>query len=424
MKKVLYMLLILLATQFSIAAPILIQDSVETGPSYKDDVYYSLHTGLKHTIDAKNWDIAFEILGAGFSIANNGGYGVQVYHKTGTTAEDFDNPVVLSDVQNNWKQLYNSTDTWTVGAFNSNKDPLNDFDLGWGEYSMATHSVYGTTFYVIKTMSGKWKKIVIDDLTARAYNFRIANLDGTELIERKLDKNNYPDKNSAYYSIDNDVFSDREPLISDWDLHFSKYISMEGENQDTPYSVTGVRTNPAIQSIRVYSKTPETVPAPDVANFDENITNIGSNWKFYDGTKYVISDSVVFFLYRVNTQKTFRLVFNGFSGGSGAKGVYNFKKEELATSVSDDKVNTFSMALYPGIAQSNQSVNILANLNGSGNGVIEVVSSEGRLVLSREFTYSSDFNNLDFQTNNFSSGLYLVSIRTNTGRVTQKLIIQ
>jgi hypothetical protein len=405
------------------AMEVLVTDSVETSAQYSNDVYYSLHDGNKKINVANNWDIAFEILGAGYSILTNDGYGVQLYHKSGMTAEDFENTVDLNDVQNNWKQLYNSTETWTVGAFVSNGDPLNDFDLGWGEYSMATHSVFGTTFYVVKTISGEWKKIVIDGLVNRSYLFRIANLDGSNLVEKEIKKNDFLDRNFVYYSIDRDETIDREPMISDWDLHFGKYINMEGENKDTPYPVTGVKTNPKIKSIRVVTDSPSDVAVPDVVNFDGNITNIGSNWKSFNGQKFIVNDSLVFFLYHPEKLTTYRLLFTRFDGSSTGK--YIFNKAQIATSVDNENTESgISISVYPSIASSNETVNVLTNMPIGENAVIEIVSAMGQIVYSANYKPENEFGNIQIPTYNFAKGFYMVNIRTQLGRVSQKLIIQ
>jgi hypothetical protein len=424
MKNLLYTLLFISMSLTSFSAEVLVQDSVETGPTYKNDVFYSLHnTNNTVTADAKEWDIAFEIIGAGYSILSNDGWGVQVYHKKGMTAEDFANTIDVEDVKANWKQLYNSTETWTVGAFISNKDPENDFDLGWGEYSQATHSVYATTFYVVKTMSGKWKKLMIDDLTARIYTFTIANLDGTESVVRTIKKDDFLNRNFAYFSIDNDKSLDREPVIADWDITFGKYINMEGDNKDTPYPVTGVRTNPKISSIRVGNSNPATVAVPNGDLFNDNITNIGSNWKRFDGTKFVVSDTLAFFLYRFETQKTFRLIFNGFGGS--ASGKYLFKHSEVATSVSDNETgNKFSLSVYPNVVSKGENVNLLTSIEQNDNAIFEVYSSEGVLVWKSDFSSESNFSSINLPTNNLSSGMYLVSLRNRLGRATQKLIVE
>ncbi|GAB1371482.1 hypothetical protein MASR1M45_15440 [Candidatus Kapaibacterium sp.] len=420
MKNLFYILFAMLIFTEINAAEVFVQDSVLTGPAYKQEVYYSLHNAQSKSSDANLWDIAFEIIGAGYSILSNDGYGVQVYYNPSLTYEDFENNVDLDDVKKNWKQLYNSVFTWTEGAFVNSKDPENDFDLGWGEYSLATHSVIASRFYVVKTITGKWKKIVIDDLTARIYNFRIANLDGTELIEKSLNKSNYEDRNFAYYSIDNDTFNNFEPSINEWDIVFTKYISMEGENKDTPYPVTGVKTNPKIKSIRVGTNSPETHPIPDVADFTTNITTIGSDWKRFDGTKFVISDTLAFFLYRTDTQKSFRLLFTGFGGSSTGK--YVFKREEVATSVSDNNdANSFSLSVYPNVINRGETVSVFSDIN---DGNIEIFSNDGKLIYTSSLSSNNELSIETISTANLSTGMYYITLTNKFGKAIQKLIVQ
>lgn len=424
MKFLLHLLLIISMSIIAFSAEVLIQDSVETGATYKNDVYYSFKNPSNSVANlGKEWDIAFEIIGAGYSVRSNGGWGVQVYYHEDMTNENFDDVINLDDVKNNWTQLFNSTKTWTIGAFNSNADPNNEFDLGWGEYSMATHSVFATSFYVVKTINGSWKKVIIEDLTERVYHFKIANLDGTELIEKALKKDDFLNKNFAYYSIDNDKFMDREPLVSDWDIVFGKYINMEGDNKDTPYPVTGIRTNPKILSVRVESDNPQTENVPNVELFDGNITNIGSDWKKFDGTQYVLNNSLVFFLYREKTDVIYRLIFTGFGGSSAGK--YYFLRSDISTSVSNnDADNKFVLSLYPSVVSQGENINLLTTIEQNTNSIIEIFSSNGNLVWKSDFTATQDFSNINIPTNNLASGLYIVSLRNNSGRAYQKLIVQ
>ena len=50
------------------------------------------------------------------------------------------------------------------------------------------------------------------------------SLDGTNEINATVDKTNYTDKNFVYFSIDQNIVLDREPISQDWDITFTKYI--------------------------------------------------------------------------------------------------------------------------------------------------------------------------------------------------------
>ena len=51
--------------------------------------------------------------------------------------EDYIDPVSLID------RLYNDETSWLFGALNTNKDPMDPADYGWGKFDQATNTIYG-----------------------------------------------------------------------------------------------------------------------------------------------------------------------------------------------------------------------------------------------------------------------------------------
>ena len=115
------------------------------------------------------------------------------------------------------------------------------------------------------------------------YNFRIADLDGNNKIQRSLQKLSYPAKNFGYYSIVNDQFLTANQQKTVGDLCFQQYVSFY------QLSVTSVLTNDSVQSVKAY-------PVNDVTtatgipgygySFDNNL--IGYDWKSFNGSTFII----------------------------------------------------------------------------------------------------------------------------------------
>ena len=50
------------------------------------------------------------------------------------------------------------------------------------------------------------------------YEFKHADLDGSNLVSTSVPASNYSNKRFVYYSIDQNLIIDREPALSSWDI--------------------------------------------------------------------------------------------------------------------------------------------------------------------------------------------------------------
>ena len=234
-----------------------------------------------------------------------------------------------------WTSFYNSNADWEMGAFNQTQQGHPDY--GWGIYSMVTHSLTGDSISIIKTASGEYKKIWIEQKISveNTYNFRYANLDGTDEHRIVLNCNDYNTKNFVYFNItDNDAI-DMEPEKDTWDLVFTKYY-----DTNINYIVTGVLTNVGIEtsvleaadSVAAAESTIE-----DTTAFAENIAGIGYQWKEFSMATYqwTIHDKNAYFVKKPDGS-IYKLIFDDF-GGSGTGNVV-FRKDMDGT-VTDESLS-------------------------------------------------------------------------------------
>ena len=134
------------------------QKEVVTGAGYADDVYYSLENGTVTTVARNNWDIAFVTQQMSVSVLANNGSGVELY----TYPEgDIDDWATVDTTGMDWTPMYNSIETWDMGAFNANTIPGDDFDYGWGRYNMTTHTIIGDSIFIIRTLADSIMKVAI-----------------------------------------------------------------------------------------------------------------------------------------------------------------------------------------------------------------------------------------------------------------------
>jgi hypothetical protein len=229
-----------------------------------------------------------------------------------------------------WKPLFNSMVTWDDGAFNMNQTGHPDY--GWGVYNTITHGLSGDSIYLIKLQNGSLKQIFIDDKNsvANTYNFRYADVTGAnEKIEQALCAN-YSDKLFLYYSLQNQVFVDRDPVSASWDMVLTKYT-------DTAinYTVTGFLLNEKSQACIYHAPDAATALAStlaDTTTFSSTISTIGNTWYKLSGMAIVPLDTMVYFV-RTPSKSIFKMQVNFFESGASGQGRVGVQTQELYPSV-------------------------------------------------------------------------------------------
>ncbi len=410
MRKMITLLVAIAAMQFANASST--TDTVSTGASYVNQIWYSLPNDEQGSTPKDNWDVAFEISGYAASVLANTQKGMVVYQSPYAVAQW---GTVDTTGLATWKVLENGETSWSEGALNTNPD--NNYDLGWGVYDMNTHSVTGDSIYVIRLASGGYKKLKINSLANSAYSFTWADIDGQNEQTASLAKSGYTGKNFGYYSLENNAALDREPATADWDITFTKYMTVIYAPAPTLYGVTGVLLNKGVTGIKA--------SGVDVASVDYNnftfqtdINTIGYNWKSFAGT-WTIEDSLAFFVKRSNGD-IWKLIFTGFSGS--AAGNYIFSKEQVYTATTgiQETEGITTLGIYPNPAHN--QLNIVYNYNRSDNNStnLTICDLSGRVVMQQGFNATSGLNNQVVDVTGLNTGIYLL----NVGGKTSKLIIE
>lgn len=381
-----------------------VNETVTINPGYTHQVFYSMPNGAFPAVDNTNWDIGFQLRGFAASIMINSKNNVHLYRAMKSTADW--NTMLTSDTTgliNPSYELLNSDTTWNLGAFNGTNDTTNQFDLGWGVYDFLTHVVTGDSLYFIKLSNGSFKKFWLESLTSGVYFFRWADLDGTNEITSSLTKSAFAGKYFAYYSIQNNLAIDREPIYNTWDLLFTQYLSL------TPYiyKVAGVLSNDSVFCAKAY---PVDINTVNPVNYPLNplINTIGYNWKTYDfaNNVWTIEDSTVYFVKDRNAG-LWKVIFTGFGGS--ATGVYNFSKELLGTTGTGENSISPMLSIYPNPAVGNINL-ILAKQPNSSNAVISIINTMGQVVKTVDTNLSSELNNINIDLSKIKNGFYFLSI--------------
>ena len=391
-------------------------DNVSLLPSYTNQSFYNLNTGEVANAYNNNWDIAFSASGYGSAIRINGQSGTLLYTYPNGDISDWNN-VDISSI-GSWNPIHNSDTSWGVGAFNVNADPSNTMDLGWGIYSTITHHITGDSINIIQLSNGNYKKLQITKLSGGNYDFKYANIDGSNEVTTSISKSSFSGKNFGYYSIINGVEVDREPLSSEWQILFTKYITQLSPG--VTYGVTGVLANNDIQIAKA-----ENI---DVANADHSahsfstqINAIGYNWKSFNMTSfsYDIQDSLCYFI-KDDIDNIWKLQLTGFDGSSTGNIYFNVENIQSANMLEN---NDITFTIYPNPSINNE-VSVIYDLNNDSNSSkIHITDINGKLVRSYNLK-SNGFNVNKLSLTNFNSGVYFVSLINGNSIINKKLIVQ
>lgn len=396
-------------------------DSVSIQGGYANQGYYSLENGEVANIDNSDWDLAFSTGGGSSTIRTNTAKGTQIWlYPNGDTSAW--NTIDTSGITT-WEELGNSIETWTLGSFSEPANSSDPFDLGWGAYNMTTHHVNGNRIFIVKSISGTYKKVIIESLVSGLYTVHLADLNGQNDAYIYLDKDMYGTKNFGYYSIDNDSQDDREPASAGWDLLFTQYaepIDMGGSV--LLYPVSGVLVNEGVELIEL---TDLADPFADQdttgATFSTDISTIGRDWKAYDMNAggYVLDDSLAFLVKNIEGD-VYQVVFTGFESGDGK---FVFSKKLLyqdPNGVTGIENNAF-VNVFPNPA--NNIINIAFDVQSTETLSLSFYDLSGKQVLNKQ-TAISGFDKETVDVSTLPSGIYFLNLRSESIQQTQKIIIK
>jgi hypothetical protein len=403
-------------------------DTVSTGASYVNQVYYKLSSGAEVSVPANDWDIAFQtgIMSGGIWLNNSvsaaGPNTIKAFVYPNGAANNSDFTEAWDTVGSaSWVRLYNPDSTWDWGGFNITGDVSDLFDYGWGNYAGApTHNVIGDSLYLfIKGSTAKKLWIVAKLSLENKYVIRTADLDGSNDVTDTLSFNPYLSKNLAYYTLGSGQVNDREPATSEWDLLFTRYNGRFSgfANQ----SVTGVISNPNVSVAKAY-------PVADVDNFEDvtgltfsdNISTIGAAWKTPPPPVWVIEDSLVYFASR--GAELWKIVFTGFGGS--ANGNYIFWKKQLAgnaTSVAEQGISNATLYPNPSVNENTMLVYTIATASQASYNLFDMT---GKLIESKKLNGAAGLHTEQLGTAQLAPGMYIVNLMVGNSNKAFKLVVR
>tara|TARA_B100000287_G_scaffold429391_1_gene482600 strand:+ start:289 stop:1536 length:1248 start_codon:yes stop_codon:yes gene_type:complete len=388
---------------------------ISLSSGYEKQSFFSMNDGEISSINNMNWDIAFSIDPYISSIRINDGHGVELYtYEQGDTSSW--NSINNSAISNLSSPMYNSDTSWFIGAFDANQ--LGHPDYGWGTYNMATHYVTGDSLFIIKTLNGDWKKLWIVEMGGGSYKFRYANLDGSNEINQSISKTNYNGKHFVYFSIDQGLTVDREPLNNSWDVTFTKYISMV---QGTPYAVTGVLHNAGVKVAKAENiSSPFSYVDYSLHSLETEINTIGYNWKTFDmqSFNYILDPNLCYFIKDLSGN-IYRLIFTAFEGTS--TGNIEFNVENIFSTENQEKTKeNFSLLTYPN--PTNHDMTLVYDVTKHIDN-ITITDVLGNTVYEKQVELNG-FDTFILPTSLLKKGIYFVSLNRGLHQQMTKTIIR
>ncbi|MES2655937.1 MAG: T9SS type A sorting domain-containing protein [Bacteroidota bacterium] len=440
MKRIILLYAFVQMIQLNVKAQ-MVSDSVFMGPSYRNEVYYSLQKGMVDTVEIKTWDLAFSTVGSFdqqfFTIQANHSNGVRVYKYpksdiTGWAAFD-------TTGWQGWRNLWNTDTSWSHGAFNLN--PENHPVYSWGTYTNSGE-ITGDSLYLIGYASSTnpvpttFKKLWIvqrkSSSGVRTWEFRYANLNGTADTTITLNDAQYANKYFAYYNLKTNTALNREPVNTSWDIVFTRYFGAQNSPTTPYYQVTGVLQNRKVQVIKETSTAVDNMvnPLRDDSRFAaSNMSTIGWNWKALDANfAYYMEDSTAFFIKvdsavangNVNT-KIYKLVFTGFAGSSTGKVAFGKKLiSNFTTSVNELATKNINITAFPNPVS--QTLTVLFDTENSNEATVSLNDVTGKNVMLKTIT-AKGFSKYELDVTSLTKGVYILNVNTENARGVQKIIV-
>ena len=391
-------------------------DSVNTGGNggRVSEVYYNFETATQVSLDRTLWDIGLTSDLMNSSIIINENAGVELYLYSAETAD-------WSTVDTSgfsFKNIYNSEETWSFGAFSN--QGTNHPDYGWGIYNMNTHDILGNRLFIVKTQTGDYLKVVIDKLDSDGvWFFRTAMLDGSneKSYEYAKSKEESAAKNFALLNLSSGDFDYSNADTKAWDILFTKYVTTVAQGPvSLDMAVSGVKINAGCE---VAERAGEDVTSNDTSSLSwgTSITEIGYDWKSFNrGTfQYEFTADLAYFV-RTQSGAVWKIWFTGYEGG--AVGKYVFNTEEIKAGVNSvEKHANLNTNVYP-----NPTNGILNISNKENEGInIMLLNAQGAVILQ---TTANAFDATRFDTKGLAKGVYFLQLSTSNATSTQRVIFE
>lgn len=381
-------------------------DTVATGGN---DVFYNLNSGLEVLVDKSTWDIGFTTLGFDASIIINENKGVKLYVYSSDTSVW--NSVDTTGFDWESASLYNSEESWSVGAFNTIGTGHPDY--GWGTYSSGSHDINGSRIFILIDEFGTATQIIVKKMAANGtFEVQFGDLGGSNTTSLTFSKADFNSKNFVYCSLSNRQLVDSEPVKTDWHLLFTKYNTpIQAGPSIVYYPVAGVKVN---QGLFVAERTGVDVNDNDTNGlaWSENITEIGYDWKTFNNStfQYDLTPNLAYFV-RNTKHEMWKIWFTKYGSNT-----YTFNVEKILGTASLAPLSELKSSVYPIPASTTISIE---NLEAAST-LYTMVNMNGQLVKSGNISAQTTSQ---IEVSDLAKGLYIIQLQSDSKIKTHRIIV-
>lgn len=409
MKKITFFSL--LFTTFGSFAQTGVQDTINMGSGYANEVFYTLSDRKKVIVPANSWHIAFETSTMS-AVAFSNPASAKVYRYENGKNTDFATVDTVGLATQ--AELFNYVGSYD-GSFN--RLSTGNLDYGWGSYNMTNHHVVGDSLYIVKVGS----EAIVLDIVNKAigtFNIKFAKLnDLANPTNLSIIGSDYATKKFIFVNLITGEIVDNED--AGFDLWFRKYHDFYG--QAGINTVTGVLSAPGLEVAKVNVTAGEQASHNDYnqAVYESENNVIGSDWKNvdYQTFAWTVTDTSVYYVKKSNGD-IFKLFPTKFTGTS--TGIAYFNISQVANA-SLKNIENVLFDIYPNPAKSNVTIVVDAK---DDNIVINVRNQMGQLVKNESVSGQSGLSTLSLDIQNLTAGMYLIEVIQNGQSVVKPLIKQ
>lgn len=397
-------------------------DTATLGSGATDMVFYNAATGTKTTASNVDWQLAFGVRSAippyktnqAAVIRINEAIGVELYKSPNQRVSGWNSFDTTG--WRGWQRMHNPDTTWTIGAFNVNKDFGNDYNYGWGAYAFGPHSVIGdSSVYLLKLPDGSFRKIAILNLQYdTAYNFLFDKLDNSDLTAGQVRKRPYSNKMFAYYSLTTKSVMDKEPAISDWDMVFTRYNNTTYDAANLSQDM-GVLTNDN-KVVYAAGGNAGTQPCSN-GPYSTYINVIGKSWMASTSP-----DSLSYFIAAAGTTQTlYKFKMQFFDGSSTGNMGFALTTSACSATGITSLQSQDELHIYPVPAVDVLHLSIYAESSYEAN--IALTDISGRVISTQRYAITSGSNDILLNTTTLQNGNYIVSVSTPSARYSRMISV-
>lgn len=403
-----------------------VEDSVEMGPNYTSDVFYSLTTGTKTHVGGADWTVGFYNEAISAAIMINSGRGVNLY-KYSDNIVDFSTIIDTTGNINTWTKLYDDPEKWDANSAFEGEPTSSTSNYGWGNYSgPPNHAVTASRIFVIETQGGNMYKVMVVDKTNGTFTYRYAALDNSFDTTIVVTPADYLNKNYVYLNMDNHTLLDFEPNNTAWDLQFTRYrdfLPSYGIEDVT----TGALINEGIEVIAITNlpSADAEITIADTGLFTGLKNSVGHYWKDLDFSQpgppqWYTFDSTTYFIKNIDGN-IYKLYFTHFGGQSNGK--INFKTEQIQLETGINNIESvISYTVYPNPTKG--QVELVLDLKANEDLQIAVSDMFGRTVYqSSTLNANAGLNAYKIDLGNQTNGVYVVQLSNGKSVTTKKILL-